>query len=59
MLNILRDLLLFFILLSFNKACLVAERFSNKYGLDYVENFALVAKTTTICTLFVIACIHH
>lgn len=36
------------------KACLVSKGFSQQYGIDYEETFALVAKMTTIHTLIVV-----
>jgi hypothetical protein len=37
------------------KACLVARRFSQVYGIDYFETYAPVAKLTTYRTIFALA----
>jgi hypothetical protein len=41
------------------KARLVAKGYSQQYGLDYEETFALVAKITTIHTLITVALIRQ
>lgn len=41
-----------------HKAQLVAKVFTQTYGLDYEETFALVVKMTTIHVLIVVSSIH-
>jgi len=41
------------------KARLVAKEYSQQYGMDYEETFALVEKMTTIHTLITVASIRQ
>jgi hypothetical protein len=41
-----------------HKARLVTQGFTQTYGIDYKETFALVAKINTICTLLSVAINH-
>ena len=41
------------------KACLVARGFTQEYGIDYEETFALVARLTSVRFLFVVAAVRH
>jgi len=38
---------------------LVANRYTQVYGLDYCNTFSLVAEMTSICLFFVMAAIRH
>ncbi|GKV49967.1 hypothetical protein SLEP1_g56689 [Rubroshorea leprosula] len=37
------------------KACLIAKGFTQEYGIDYEETFALVTRPTLVCSLIAIA----
>ena len=41
------------------KACLVAKRYAQEYGIDYEETFALVVRITSIRNLLAIAAVHQ